>query len=213
MKTTNQADEWIPTRQSLLTRLKNWDDQEGWREFFETYWRLIYGVARKARLNDTEAQEVVQETVIAIAKKLKQGEFKYHPARGSFKAWLLTLTQWRISDQFRKRQQAARRQSDPAGKTDLMEAVPDSAAEERLSQQWDAEWEKNLVQVALDRIKPRVSARTFQIFQLHVLKDWPAEMVVQTLGVSRAQVYLAKHRISAMVRKELARLEKRFGWR
>jgi RNA polymerase sigma factor (sigma-70 family) len=210
VKTPAHSDEWIPTRQSLLTRLKNWDDQEGWREFFETYWRLIYGVARKAGLNDTEAQEVVQETVIAIAKKMKQGEFKYDPARGSFKGWLLTLMQWRISDQFRKRQQAAKRHPDVPGKTDLMEAVPDSAAEERISRLWEAEWRHNLLQVALDKVRPRVSARTFQIFQLHVMKDWPADMVAKTLGVSRAQVYLAKHRVSTMVQKELAKLEKRF---
>ncbi|HOX58368.1 MAG TPA: sigma-70 family RNA polymerase sigma factor [Candidatus Paceibacterota bacterium] len=212
MKTRDHAEEWIPTRQSLLTRLKNWDDQEGWREFFETYWRLIYGVARKAGLNDAEGQEVVQETVIAIAKKMKKGAFKYDPARGSFKAWLLTLTQWRISDQLRKRQQVASRHPDLAAKTDLMETAPDSAAEARLSQHWDAEWQNNLLQVALEKVKSRVSARTFQIFQLHVVKDWPVERVVQTVGVGRAQVYLAKHRVSALVQKEAARLQKRFAW-
>ena len=40
-----QTDEtWLPTRQTLLSRLKNWDDQSSWREFFNLYWRLIYGV-------------------------------------------------------------------------------------------------------------------------------------------------------------------------
>src|SRR5436190_24115121 len=60
----------IPTRQSLLSRLKDWDDQESWQDFFNAYWRLIYQVALKARLNDTEAQEVVQETVISVAKEM-----------------------------------------------------------------------------------------------------------------------------------------------
>ena len=209
MNTPDAYDEWIPTRQSLLTRLKHWDDQEGWQEFFDTYWRLIYGVAIKAGLNDSEAQEVVQVSVITVAKKMKAGTFKYDPNRGSFKAWLLTLTQWRISDQFRRRQQMAKRHPDLEAKTDLMEAVPDDAAEERLSQVWDAEWQNNLKQVALERIKPRFSARTFQIFQLHVLKEWPVEKVMKTLIVGKAQVYLAKHRISAMLKKELAKLEKR----
>lgn len=209
MKTSDTYDEWIPTRQSLLTRLKHWDDQEGWQEFFDTYWRLIYGVARKAGLNDAEAQEVVQASVITVAKKMKSGAFKYDPKRGSFKAWLLTLTQWRISDQFRNRQRQAERHPDLEAKTDLMEAVPDDAAEERLSQVWDAEWQNNLLHVALERIKPRISSRTFQIFQLHVRKDWPVEKVMKTLGVGKAQVYLARHRIAAMLKKELAKLEKR----
>ena len=209
MKETDFPDEWIPTRRSLLTRLKNWDDQEGWQRFFDTYWRLLYGVARKAGLNDAEAQEVVQVTVIAVANKMKRGEFNYDPARGSFKAWLLTHTQWRVSDQFCNRQQSAERHPEMENKTDLMEAVPDAAAEERLTECWNAEWKDNLMQVALERIKPRISARTFQIFQLHVRKDWPVEKVMKTLGVGKAQVHLAKHRISIMVRKELIKIEKR----
>src|SRR5437667_12874824 len=91
----------IPTRQSLLNRLKDWGDQASWQDFFDTYWQLIYNVAIKAGLSDTEAQEVVQETVIAVAKKIP--EFKADPARGSFSAWLMRLTRWRIADQFRKR--------------------------------------------------------------------------------------------------------------
>ena len=77
------------------------DDQQSWQEFFDAYWKLIYSVALKAGLSDAEAQEVVQETVISVAKKMP--EFKADPAVGSFKSWLLTLTRWRITDQMRKR--------------------------------------------------------------------------------------------------------------
>jgi hypothetical protein len=44
------TDPLMTTRQSLLSRLRDWQDQEGWRESFETYGRLIYNVARKAGL-------------------------------------------------------------------------------------------------------------------------------------------------------------------
>jgi hypothetical protein len=37
----------IPTRQSLLNRLKDWGDQSSWQDFFDTYWQLIYNVAIK----------------------------------------------------------------------------------------------------------------------------------------------------------------------
>src|SRR2546422_8175240 len=98
-------DHVIPTRHSLLSRLKDWDDQDSWRDFFNTYWKLIYGAAIKSGLSDTEAQEVVQETVITIAKKIN--EFKTDPALGSFRGWLLHITRWRIADQFRRRAQPA----------------------------------------------------------------------------------------------------------
>src|SRR5262245_26880462 len=58
-----QSDEFIPTRVSLLHRLKNWDDQESWKIFFETYWKLLYSVARRSGLAEAEAQDIVQETI------------------------------------------------------------------------------------------------------------------------------------------------------
>jgi RNA polymerase sigma-70 factor (ECF subfamily) len=90
----------IPTRQSLLVRLKDCDDQESWREFFDTYWRLIHVAALKAGLNDVEAQEVVQEVMIAVAKKMPG--FTYEPGKDSLKGWLLAVTRWKVGDQFRK---------------------------------------------------------------------------------------------------------------
>src|SRR6266516_6760156 len=98
---SNPLDELIPTRASLIDRLKDLEDQSGWQEFFDTYWKLVYGVARKAGLTDPEAQDVVQETMFSVAKHMPT--FRYDPAIGSFKAWLLNMTRWRIIDQIRKR--------------------------------------------------------------------------------------------------------------
>jgi DNA-directed RNA polymerase specialized sigma24 family protein len=61
--------EFIPTRRSLLSRLKRCEDQQGWKEFFETYSKLIHRMALKAGLMDAEAQDVVQETMIVVARK------------------------------------------------------------------------------------------------------------------------------------------------
>src|SRR5213082_2532532 len=94
----------IATRRSLVDRLENWHDRKRWQEFFDTYWKLIYSAARKSGLTEVEAQEVVQETVITVAKNI--GKLRYDPAVGSFKGWLLHITRWRIADQFRKREPA-----------------------------------------------------------------------------------------------------------
>src|SRR6266550_7394382 len=94
-------DELLPTRASLLSRLKDWQDETSWKVFFDTYWKLIYNAAIRAGLTAAEAQDVVQETVIAISKKIP--EFVYDPARCSFKTWLMRQTSWRIVSQFRKR--------------------------------------------------------------------------------------------------------------
>ncbi len=202
------SDELIPTRHSLLNRLKDWDDHESWRDFFNTYWKLIYGVAVKSGLSDTEAQEVVQETVISVSKKMH--DFKYDPAVGSFKGWLLHLTRWRIADQFRKRQrerQADAPHATDASRTATIERVPDPNSL-NLDAVWDEEWQKNLVAAAIVNIKRQVNPRQYQIFDLYVIKQWPVGKVSKTLGVNVGQVYLAKHRITSLLKKEVIHLEK-----
>jgi len=99
------ADELIPTRATLLERLKNWQDDSSWQDFFDTYWKLIYHVAINRGLTKEEAQDVVQETMLTVAKQMPN--FKYDRKIGSFKSWLLNTTRWRIADQFRKRWKVA----------------------------------------------------------------------------------------------------------
>ncbi len=72
--------EFLVTRRSLVDRLGDWNDGKRWQQFFDSYWKLIHRAARKAGLTESEAQEVVQETLITVAKKI--GRLKYDPALG-----------------------------------------------------------------------------------------------------------------------------------
>lgn len=203
------SDELLPTRHSLLTRLKNWDDNEGWKRFFDTYWRLIYATAIKTGLSDAEAQDVVQETVLCVAKKMN--DFKYDPALGSFKGWLLTLTKWRIADQFRQRRRqgsAGGEESDVLTRNAIVESIPDEQGI-RLELVWESEWQNNLLAAATERVKRKVGARQYQLFDLYVVKQWPVQDVVKTLKVSEDQVYQAKSRIAPLIRKEVKMLEEK----
>src|SRR5664279_704692 len=90
----------IQTRPSLLNRLKRGDDA-GWQDFYRIYGKLVRDFAIQAGLTDTEADEVVQETAIAMARHLP--EYRYDPKVCRFKTWLLNQTSWRIKDQLKKR--------------------------------------------------------------------------------------------------------------
>ena len=192
------------TRRSLVERLTDLGDQRKWQEFFETYWRLIYGVARKGGLTDAEAQDVVQETVITVAQNIT----KYEREAGSFKGWLLHITRWRIADQFRKRAPAslARLKRDDSRRgTATIDRVPDGFD---LDATWEEEWQRNVLAAALERVKRKVDAKHFQIFDCVVMKQWPVSKVATELRVSVAQVYLVKHRLSALVKRECEAVEK-----
>jgi RNA polymerase sigma-70 factor (ECF subfamily) len=191
----------------LIQRLKDWQDQSSWQDFFDTYWKLIYGTALKSGLTAAEAQDVVQETMISVAKHMPA--FKYDPAIGSFKTWLLNMTRWRITDQLRKRGPFVASHSasdDTATGTRTVDKVVDPMSRD-LDALWNAEWEKNLLDAAMEKVKRRLDPRKYQIFDLYVNKEWPPERVAATLGISVDQVYLAKHRTMELIKEEVKKLE------
>jgi RNA polymerase sigma factor (sigma-70 family) len=209
------GDSQLRTRQSLLNRIKSREDQTAWEDFFKRYRQLIYNVATKAGLTDTEAQEVVQETMVAVSRRIEG--FKVDPSRGSFSAWLMRLTRWRISDQFRKRRKAgcvltaapgARpNRQDDSGVTSTVNRVPDPAGG-RFETAWEQEWEQNLASAALERVKLQIGCKQYQIFDLHVLQNLSVAETARTVGVSAASVYVAKYRISRLLRREIQALQR-----
>lgn len=206
------------TRMSLIERLADWKDQRTWDEFYQTYWRLIHSVSMKSGLGSDEAYDVVQETVLTVAKQWRKGQ-KYDPAKGSFKTWLMNITRWRIADQFRKKQRNPAAFTQAGGTPDgdggfrdtvTIERLEDEAGGDVLERIWDSEWKSNLSEVALERVKKQVSPRQFQIFHCYVVKGWETARVRKELDVSSTQVYLAKHRVGGLVKKEIAALKKEF---
>lgn len=208
----------IQTRPSLLNRLKTGDDA-GWQDFYRIYGKLVRDFAIQAGLTSTEADEVVQETAIAMSRKLP--EYRYDPKVCRFKTWLLNQASWRIKDQLKKRKhtggfvggspatagEAPALPNDDTARTATINRVPDPAAVD-LEGLFDAEWRKNLFAAALERVKEKFSLKQFQIFDLLVLKEWPAAEVAKSLGVSLANVYVIRHRISTAIKKETKQLEK-----
>jgi len=198
------ADELIPTRATLIQRLKNWQDQASWQDFFDTYWNLIYGVALKGGLTPAEAEDVVQETLISVAKHMPT--FKYDPSIGSFKGWLLNMTRWRIADQRRKRKHASL--PEESGLDDLKIDELAGPSDPDIAEVWEAEWESNLLKAAIANIRRNLDPWQFQLFDFYVNKDWPPEKVASTFSVPVSQVYMAKHRVTEAIRQEVDRLRK-----
>lgn len=199
---------FLQTRQSLLIRLKDLEDQESWHDFFHTYWKFIYLVAIRSGLTDAEAQDVVQEAIIDVSRRMPQ--FDYDPARGSFKGWLCQLTHWRIKDRLRQRQRDQQRHVSPGEDTDATDGMADIPDPDFVPpEEWNEDWERNLLDAAIQRVKARVRPIQFHMFDLYTLKEWPIQQVTAALGVSAGQVHLAKHRLTAQIEKEFRILEAR----
>lgn len=195
---------------TLVERLKNLEDHDSWKAFFETYWKLIYGAALTANLSDADAQEVVQEVIVSVSRNIQT--FKADSQHGSFKAWLLEITQRRIADQYRKKQ----RREDSAGhdrihsdKTRVADQAVDSSLTD-IEEHWEAKYEAAIVESALANMKKNIPPGQYRIFHLAVVRGRPVSEIRESLGVTANMIYLAKHHVTNKVAEEIERLREEY---
>ena len=205
---TDPTDSLLPTRSSLLSRLRHASDAASWQHFFDNYGKLIYQFCRRAGLDGQEAEEVTQETIVAVSQELPK--FKFDRSKGSFKGWLWRVTRNHVADFLKKKyREGARRAILPEtkpGEKGGMELF--AATGDEPDALWEEEWKANLLERALKRVRSQVSARSFQIFHLSSLKGWSVDQIKEALRMGRAQIYLARHRVGRLVKKEIEDLRK-----
>jgi RNA polymerase sigma factor (sigma-70 family) len=194
----NQAEPFLPTRSSLLSQLRDPADDAAWRAFTADYGRLIHQVCLRAGLQHQEAEDIHQETLIAVANQMPR--FQYDRGKGPFKGWLARVTRNHIADYLTKKTREAR-------KLALAANAESPNHENNLEAAWEAEWQQHLLQRALARVREKVSPRNLQIFQMASTEGWTTEEIVKALGVNRAQVYLSKLRVGRLFAKEITALK------
>lgn len=180
------------TRASLLVRVRDPHNQDGWREFFGLYHPLLYRYARLRGLSGDDAEDISQQCMTLLVDKMP--EFEYSQDKGGFKHWLRRLTNNKINDFFKKR------------KVPLAKTADFRRPQERevpLDELWELEWERKHFRYFLEQVREEVATTTYQAFEYHVLCDWPVERVVKTLGITTDQVYTAKSRITRKLRSKM----------
>lgn len=138
--------------------------------------------------------------------------FRYDRQRGAFKSWPRVVTRSRISVFRRREMTDAARFQEPlpdAGTEadDVVSAIPDPTTD-ALEELWQREWEEHLLAAAFRRVRAKVSAQQLLIFRLATTAGVSAGQVGRKLGVSLAQVYLARHRVGRLLKAEVQRLRR-----
>ena len=189
------------TRVSLLVRLQSDPtDQAVWEEFVEHYGPRIYGWCRKWNLQEADAQDVTQNVLLRLAEKLR--DFSYDPSR-SFRAWLKTLTHHAWSDFVQSRGRPGQGSGD-SGVESLLHSVE---AREDFVKHLEAEFDREILEEAILRVRLRVAPQTWEAFRLTALEGLSGAEAGQRIPMQVAQVFVAKRRVQKMLREEVARLE------
>lgn len=197
---------WLETRTSLIHRLRQHANGPSWEEFVHVYGRIIHTVALRAGLGTEDAEDTTQDALATLARQLPG--FRYDPAKGSFKSWVLTIARSKIVDTHRRRQKHAHFEPPPPEHptdTGFLERIPDDSIAPPDQGMEDA-WRQGLLEAAREHVRRHASPRQYQIYDLHVVREWAVDKVARTLRVSANQVYLAKHRVGEAIATEVARL-------
>lgn len=182
------------TRSSVLERARLGHADE----FARLYTPFAYLVALKRGVSVHDAEDVSQQTMLELLKKLKLPDFRYDRSKGSLKGMIKTIVRRRIADLFRG-------QRDEAGKDVLDRLADDSSETDSLVER---EWLKTHWLAALDRVRGEVKPTTFQSFQLCVLSEWSIEDVADTLGLTPNQVSQNKGRVIRRLREHFMELQR-----
>ncbi len=185
------------TRPSLLIRIRDPGDGEGWRQFVALYGAMIYQFVRKRGLQDADAADLTQIVLQAVGDGVKR--LDYDPQRGSFRSWLFRVVRNQLS-KFKARQRRSIRGTGDTGAHELLAELPDEAESNEL---WDREYQRQLFLWAAKRVKARCEATSWQVFWQTAVDGRAVSDVAKALGLTVGAAYTAKSRILDRIRKEI----------
>ncbi|MBI2804409.1 MAG: sigma-70 family RNA polymerase sigma factor [Planctomycetes bacterium] len=185
------------TSHSLLDRLRRGPDESGWPRMVHFYTPLLRSWVKRAGLRDTDADDLVQEVLAVVVRRLP--EFERRARVGAFRRWLRCITLNCLRDFWRRNRNRTR----AIGHEEFAHVLgqledPNSA----LSQLWDREYDEQILGRLLELVRPRFEEKTWQAFRLVALDGMPVDQVAAELGISANAVFIAKSRVLHLLRRE-----------
>jgi RNA polymerase sigma factor (sigma-70 family) len=176
-----------PTRISLLSRIRDPDDDDAWREFEVQYRDLILGYCLRRGLQRDDAEDVLQVVMSSLSTVFRRG-FQYSSRRGKFRSYVgrvvanaVARAKSRPRDQLRHLDTEVERAlaAPAAGKDDLV---------------WEDEWVQHHFRRAMRTVQRCFEKKTVAMFR-ELLHGRPVDWVAREYEVSTDTVYKAKQRV------------------
>lgn len=189
-----------PTRATLLARLRRDPLSEtAWDEFVDQYGRHIYRWCRQWRLQDADAEDVAQEILLKLARKLR--DFAYDP-KSSFRGWLKTVAHraWRDFVDSHGRARAI-------GEEHIWDLLQSVEAREDLVAKLEEAFDYELLESAKVQVRLRVAPHTWEAFRLAAIEGLPVTEVAAVVRLQVAMVYVAKSKVQKLLQQEIRKLE------
>ena len=177
------------TPASLLERLKQPNQQAAWNSFVELYTPFLYQWARRQRLKEADAADLIQEVFLLLLRKLPVFHYEHD---GSFRHWLRTLT-------LNKYRELQRRRRPQVGG----DVLDDVAAPESPGAWSDTDERSHLVRHTLRGLQDQFPPSVWRLFEDCMVVGKTSQQVAQERKVSLGAVYAAKSKVIIRLRQEL----------
>lgn len=181
------------TRETLLHRLRDQDDEAAWEEFASIYRPYAWTVIKNLGVEPSTIDDVLQDLLLTAWKQLPT--FEYDASRGRFRSWLCTIIRRKVYALREKdKREAGEPDPDPPAIAPEVEAII------------EREWEKHVADLAWSRIEDRFEPQVLAAFQA-LAEGRKGEEIAEELGLSANSVYVYKKRVLAALHKEIAWLD------
>jgi RNA polymerase sigma factor (sigma-70 family) len=198
-KGSEEKDEFCPTRQTLLLKVKNQQDEKSWEDFVHYYSNFIYMICQKMSLSHHDSEETVQKVLLKLWNKLP--DFDYSTT-GRFRGWLCAVTGNTVKDLYRsqKRQSA----KNEAAKDEILWNMEKASLPE-IELQTKIEWERHISNLALESVGKCFTEKVVAIFT-QFNKGVSAEELSEKYELPSNTIYKHCQRVKAKLHAELRRL-------
>jgi len=176
------------TRSSLIQRVRDLGDADGWTEFDRFYRPMLMRYARARGLAPDDAEEIAQQCLAAIVNQIDK--FERHR---SFRGWLRGMVNHKVADLF------ASRHRNPRADTAMLEGAAETTTSPAAL--WEEEWNESHLHAMLLDLRNSFAEHTLKAFELYVVCNYPVTEIGRLLDMTPNQVYVAKNRVINHIKK------------
>jgi RNA polymerase sigma-70 factor, ECF subfamily len=187
------------TRWSLVVRLQSEQDEAAWYEFIAEYEPFLLTFLQRRGLQDADAQDVAQQVLTSVCQSVVNWKPDGRP--GAFRRWISTIAR-HAAIKFLERKS---RQPNSGGGTAFLAQMNDVAAAEDDSVARQ-EYQQAVFAWAVSRVRDEFRESTWTAFWETLVQHRPIEVVAKELGLSTGAVYMARSRVMARLREQVARV-------
>lgn len=194
------------TRISLILRLSASEDAVAWREFASLYAPAVYSLAKRRGLQTADAEDFVQELLLAVARAA--GRWRPDAQRARFRTWLFRVALNLLADHLRDRGRRLAQLDQTVNVDQACEA--DRCADDAvvgIKEEMEFDLRRAMFHRAAELVKERVSDATWRAFELTAIHSVPPQAVSQQLGLSVGSVYVARSRTMQLLRQEIEKMK------